>query len=251
MTSWTLLLCEGAHDRSALAALACVCGGWERQKGIPKSCPEALQKTYPVLKRDRHDAYLYQSPPAYLFKGDRWLVILALGNDVDVLGDTATHAVRQYNPDAVGVVVDANDVGVDNRVKAFRNRYERIRELPKRIEPGVVIPGRPRVGIWVAPDNKRKGKMDDLLLHAARRTHREVITGGEAFVDSLHKANFEEKSLEKDRSKIVLGAVHQPIRPGASLASGLEASRCWPQKDRSDLPTLKKLLQFIEELTGL
>lgn len=249
MTSWTLLFCEGAHDQAALAALACVCGGWKRQKETPASCPEVLQKTYPVPKRNQHGAYQYQSPPAYLVKNDRWLVILALGSDVGVLGKTATDAVSQFKPDAVGVVVDANDKGVDNRVEAFQNRYKGIRELPKHVKPGVVIPGKPRIGVWVAPDNKSNGKMDDLLLHAARGAQGQVITAGEAFVDSLHEASFEEKSLDKDRSKIILGAVHQPVRPGASLAIGLQASRCWLHKDRSDLPKLKELLQFIEELT--
>ena len=65
---------------------------------------------------------------------------------------------------ALGVVVDAND-NPTARWQAVRDRCERRGiTLPSEPDPGgVVVEGRPRVGVWLMPDNQNPGQLEDLV----------------------------------------------------------------------------------------
>ena len=65
---------------------------------------------------------------------------------------------------ALGVVVDAND-NPAARWQAVRDRCERRGiTLPSEPDPGgVVVEGRPRVGVWLMPDNQNPGQLEDLV----------------------------------------------------------------------------------------
>ena len=65
---------------------------------------------------------------------------------------------------ALGVLVDANDDPAA-RWQAVRDRCERRGiALPSRPDPeGVVVAGRPRVGVWLMPDNQSPGQLEDLV----------------------------------------------------------------------------------------
>ncbi len=65
---------------------------------------------------------------------------------------------------ALGVVVDTND-NPEARWQAVRDRFKR-RDivLPSHPDPeGVVLEGRPRVGVWLMPDNQSPGQLEDLV----------------------------------------------------------------------------------------
>lgn len=65
---------------------------------------------------------------------------------------------------ALGVVVDANDDPAA-RWQAVRDRCEhRGIVLPSHPDAeGVVVEGRPRVGVWLMPDNQNPGQLEDLV----------------------------------------------------------------------------------------
>ena len=64
----------------------------------------------------------------------------------------------------LGVVVDAND-NPASRWQAVRDRFKhRDITLPSEPDPGgVVVEGRPRVGVWLMPDNQNPGQLEDLV----------------------------------------------------------------------------------------
>ena len=64
----------------------------------------------------------------------------------------------------LGAVVDANDDPAA-RWQAVRDRCERRSiVLPGHPDPeGVVMEGRPRVGVWLMPDNQSPGQLEDLV----------------------------------------------------------------------------------------
>ena len=249
MTAWTMLLCEGAHDQAALASLARICGQWEDQK----RAPAFLAATESNPPTGGADDPRFRGFPKYLRKGESHLVIHPLGGAESVLGDMAInllrhHGKREYPPRAVGVMVDADDEGVDNRATAFRNRYKDLYEHAGNVKPGVVSEGKPWLGLWIAPDNKAAGSMDDLLLKAASRSKTKLIATGRRFATSL--AKIEPGTWTHHRNKAILGAVNQVVLPGASLASALSKSKCWFDQTTTKVLPLKRLLQFIETLTA-
>lgn len=88
------------------------------------------------------------------------------GNVDDVL-DAIRQEVRAPGRKAVGIVVDAND-SVRSRWNAIRGRLKKAGvEVPRRLDEGGTIIEEssrfPRIGIWVMPDNKSNGELEDFV----------------------------------------------------------------------------------------
>jgi len=251
MTDWTIILCEGAHDQAALVSLAAVCGEWELMKEIPRSLPKGLEPTIVVPKQDKWGGWVFQRQPAYLSRRNRVLVVRSLGSDNKVLGEAAIDFLGQIRPGAVGVVVDANDSGVDRRQESFRKRYKALYHHADDVRAGEVSGNKPRLGLWVAPNNKTNGKMDDILLKAAKRNHKELTGRGKRFITSLETIESGKWFPSRNnRNKAILGAVNQAVRPGASLAAALHGSNCWFDAGLAAVAPFKQLAAFVETLTS-
>ena len=248
MSFWTIILCEGAHDQAVLTSVAQVCGHWKALKKTPASRPARLNNAFPHATKDSAEGRGYGQRPEYLFKRDSYVEVRALGSDVGVLGPTASDFLQSVEPDAFGIVVDADDKGVARRVQSFRNRYGPIYAHAKKVEPGCVVDGKPRIGLWVAPNNRNEGRMDDLLLKAASRTHKKLTTRGKRFASSMASVHL--GKWTNSRNKAILGAINQVVAPGASLASALQRSKCWFGEDAMTIPEIRRLLEFIEALAG-
>jgi len=246
MSKYTLILCEGAHDLAGLTSLVTCCSGWQREKNVPNVLPQSLGVSFPRLRENRYGAPIFDPLPKYLCRGDQWLEIRQLNGIKNVLGDLAVDLLRQARPDAVGVVVDANDEGVESRVKAFHDRFRELWDHATQVKVGRVVRGNPRLGLWVAPNNKSAGRMEDSLLKAAARAKPKLVACGKRFATSLER--LEPGDWSAYRHKAILGAMHQTVMPGASLAVGLEQSECWFDSSIANVPPFKKLLQFIEDL---
>jgi hypothetical protein len=65
---------------------------------------------------------------------------------------------------AIGIIVDAND-DLDARWDAVANRLrEENIEVPSSPDPtGTIIPSTPRVGLWLMPDNKSPGELENFV----------------------------------------------------------------------------------------
>ena len=71
----------------------------------------------------------------------------------------------------LGIVLDAND-DLDARWQALTDRLNRLRqedhfdlpELPDKPEPsGTIIEGKLRIGVWLMPDNRSTGELEDFV----------------------------------------------------------------------------------------
>lgn len=248
MINWTLLLCEGAHDQKALAAFARVCSGWKQKEGTPDSLPPEIRPTYPNPRPDAFGTWRFEWAPDYLIKDNRYLAVRNLGGVGNVLGKAAIDFLEQIHPSALGIFVDANDVGVEARAKAFVQRYGTLYKHASKAEPGRVSEGNPRLGLWVAPDNKKNGALDDVLVSAAARTKKKLLATGKRFATSL--ARIEAGEWTRHRNKAILGAINQVVSPGASLAVSINTTSGWFDATLADVPPFKQLLQFLETLTA-
>ena len=88
--------------------------------------------------------------------------------------------------------------------------------------------------------------MEDLIVKAASRAKKKLITCGKRFATSLQ--GLEPGNWTRHRNKAILGAIGQTIAPGGSLASALNRSNSWFEPDLIKVPPFGKLLQFIESL---
>lgn len=252
MSHWTLILCEGAHDQAVIAAIARVHGGWSTIKEAPRGVPQDVVKAHPKRKEpqlgDSESRREYQREPDYLTKNGHYLVIRSLGGKDEVLGELAMVLLGQVNPAAVGVFVDANDKGVKARLDSFRSCYAKLFAHANEVVAGTVKGGEgPRLGMWVAPDNSRNGRLEDLVMETLDRTRPKQAAAGKEFIDAM--ASIEPGKWSEHRSKAILGAIHQTVSPGASLAVCLQKSTAWLDGLTPEEP-LKRLVQFLDELTA-
>lgn len=65
---------------------------------------------------------------------------------------------------SVGLLVDANS-SLDDRWRSLADRLRQVGiEPPQTLdEEGCVIPGRPRLGLWLMPDNLNSGELEDFV----------------------------------------------------------------------------------------
>ena len=245
MRSWTLVLCEGVHDQKAITALLRVCAGWKRPDKVPSKLPAALKPTYPTPGRLGKGG---EPTPDYLLKSDRYVVVRAMEGKGSVLGRSAIAYLGQFEPDSVGAVVDANDVGVTKGVARYHETFGQLYAHASKVKAGGVVPGSPTLGLWVAPNNRGEGRMDDVLLQAVRKAKPKLAAAGERFVK--YAAKVEAGVWTDYRTKALLGAVYQVVNPGASLAVSLRDSSCWFAPGLGEIEPFKALLGFFRALTG-
>lgn len=250
MSHWTLILCEGAHDQAVIAAIAYRLMGWSPVDGVPRTLPDDLKKTYPQPKPTQSEGWQYQGSPAYLTKSNRYLVVRSLGGKKEVFGELAIALLGQINPNAVGVFVDANDKGVKACVDSFGSWFANANRFvhANEVDAGTSREGGgPRLGLWVAPDNSRNGRLEDLVMETVDRTLPRQAVAGKEFIGAM--TSIEPEKCSEHRSKAILGAIHQTVSPGASLAVCLQKSTAWLDGLKPEGP-LERLVRFLDELTA-
>ena len=87
---------------------------------------------------------------------------------IDPLLDSISIEIKVSGRKSLGILVDANDEPV-NRWKAVRRRLQQLDlHVPEEPEPNGTIlsavpPAIPRIGIWLWPDNRSPGELEDFV----------------------------------------------------------------------------------------
>lgn len=83
---------------------------------------------------------------------------------IDNLLDAIEAETKVAKRQSVGLLVDANS-SLDDRWHSLADRLRNAGiEPPQTLEKeGCVIPGRPRLGLWLMPDNRKSGELEDFV----------------------------------------------------------------------------------------
>ena len=83
---------------------------------------------------------------------------------LDSLLDAIEPEIKAKGRRSVGFLVDANS-DFDDRWRSLADRLRTLEIQPPPIleNKGCVIPGRPRVGLWLMPDNRNPGELEDFV----------------------------------------------------------------------------------------
>ena len=129
----------------------------------------------------------------------------------------------------VGIVLDAND-DLDARWRAVKGRLNRVRredhfdlpELPaKPVPKGTIIEGRPRIGVWLMPDNGSTGELEDFvgrMIPAADP----VWPRAEAYIEGIPQAErkFTTGKIQRAKVHAWLAAREAPRPMGLAIKAG-------------------------------
>ena len=123
---------------------------------------------------------------------------------------------------AVGIVVDAND-SLDKRWQAMAGRLQDagIMAPAHPVPNGTVISGRPRVGIWVMPDNRSPGELENFIAHMIPEAD-PVWPLSEKYIDGIPEEHrkFTERKIVRAKVHAWLAARNRPRLMGTAIRAG-------------------------------
>lgn len=144
-----------------------------------------------------------------------------LGQVLDAIGPELKVSGRK----ALGVLVDANDSLADRwRDLSSRCRAENIDLPPQPITTGTIletVEGRPRIGIWLMPDNESPGELEDFVQRMIP-TDDPVWPRSEDYVDRIPVPDRRFRPGKLLRAKLYawLATRENPGRMGAAIGAG-------------------------------
>lgn len=164
-------------------------------------------------------------------------------------------------PDAVAVLLDADDDGdpCQRHARLLREIGGRpeseIRELRFPPEPGQVDMGPPRCGVFVMPDNRSTGTLEDLLLEAGSTAYPELNAAAESYVRSVQALSelcpkdVEELRKPAGLKKATVAAMSSILKPGKAIQVSIQDNR-WLEDTTLALPRIAEVTRFFRSLLG-
>lgn len=142
---------------------------------------------------------------------------------VDPLLDSIGAELRAPGRQALGILVDA-DTDLPSRWDAVRTRLsaESI-ELPGRPAAGgttVTAAGKPRVGVWLMPDNTSSGELEDFVVQMVPAGD-PVWPMAQRYIDAIpeHHRKFSQQKTQRARLYAWLAAREDPRRMGSAIGA--------------------------------
>jgi hypothetical protein len=212
---------------------------------IPRDYPpnDDLQKRVPVplfLQSDTHVIALHSAI------GDSRLVASI---------EESCSIIKQGDLTGIGLLLDSD------KVIPVHKRYTNLKEQMTAKgfvlddKPAVICPGSPKIGAFVLPDNASQGTLEDLLLDCAGIVYPKLLASAEAYVmsamdASLNKDDLEEIQKPAGKSKAIIGAMANIMRPGKAVQVSIQDNR-WLRGDALSLQRIKEVQEFLATLYDL
>lgn len=147
----------------------------------------------------------------------------------DALLDSIVLEARTPGRTVMGVLLDAND-DPNARWQALTDRLNMLRQedqfelpdLPAHPEPGgTIIDGRLRIGIWLMPDNRSSGELEDFV-GGMIPSGDPVWPRAQSFIDCIPPADRKFAPAKIQRAKVYtwLAARESPRPMGLSIRAG-------------------------------
>lgn len=141
---------------------------------------------------------------------------------IDELIRSMTNEVKVPERRAVGFLVDAND-DVDGCWRAIRNRLgSDSTPLPEKPQPcGTVVGSKPRVGVWLMPDNTSTGELEDFVAKMILESDA-VWRLAQRYIRNIPKAHrkFTDKKMRRAEVYAWLATREKPGPMGAAIRKG-------------------------------
>lgn len=253
-----LIVTEGAQDVTFLQCVLCgalACAPVKLTADVPPELRDIIPKSFP--NNAKGDFTVRVRVPCILRRdgagGRDWIVISDAGGTGAVGEDLAAHRGSAIRWTAVGVMVDA-DGTQPAQVFAGVVRSLRRSDWPEPSEAGVVHRGTPRTGVFVLPDNRSTGTLEDVLSDCADVNYPSLLAAGREFVAGARTVvtalpNREGSRLRKRAGpqKAALGALSNLLRPGLPMQASLQETR-WLTDAALQVPRVRELVAFLEAL---
>lgn len=255
-----LLVVEGPHDSAVVARLLQARGlkPIRHDARLPDLWSPLVPRSFPV-----HGDLLARHPvPHFLNDANgRSVALIAAGGGGIPRIAQALHDHLQllgFRPEAVGVVVDADDEAP--RV-LHRNLLNELGRLGGSGGPRVLLPDLPgiierrpegRAGVFFAPDNENPGTMERLLLDAAETIYPALLAHARGYVRDYPRDGLEAQDLIELRKpagidKAVVHSLAALLKPAKAIQVSIQDNR-WFEPPALQQPRIAALDRFLQDL---
>ncbi len=131
-------------------------------------------------------------------------------------------------------------------------------DLPNLLPPsqiGQVNNHSTRCGIFIAPNNREQGTLEDILLECARINYPDLLNLSQTYIESIDRNQLTKKDLKyfkkpAGEKKAIISSISSILRPGKALQVSLQDNR-WLDKQTLELESVKLIKNFLEQIVGL
>jgi len=146
---------------------------------------------------------------------------------------------------AFGLVLDADTTTVQQKATEYATEFPEY--YPSLVgEPGKILSGRPRTGIYILPDNIKQGTLDSILVDCATVTYPRHKAGAIQFLDGLDNA-----WRRFDREKAIVATIVSVLQPGASNTPSIAQDRWICEETVNGVAEVALLGEFLKDLLEL
>jgi hypothetical protein len=252
---YCILGVEGPHDQAFVGKLLKQ-RGMERFKGDSESLTPFWEKFKPSYPKNGNLYVRLDMPSIFSSSTHSVLIFQGEGNN---LCKNLKDIIQEHDPymqgiHAFGLILDADDIDKLTPQQKATEYSEEWRELYPGLvgEPGMVVAGKPRTGIYVLPDNKRRGTLDSILVDCATVIYPDHKAGAIQYLDSLdvaHKSHW--KPFDLHREKAIVATIVSVLKPGMANTPSIAQNKWICEETVNGVAEVALFDEFLKDLLEL
>lgn len=255
-----LLIVEGSHDAEFIGRLLNAAGynRVSQAAALPDEWMRLIPPTFPKLGRGINQPH--EVPQFRMSAGGEIVTTLIAGGDTRLAeGFEASFIALGRMPAAVGFVLDdARQPNPNERHAALIASVQEVMATEAPAFPGApggTIPGPPRTGVFVLPDNEVAGTLEDVLLQAGQVAYPNLLARAAVFVAEVDRSELTAEDLKEGNKnagpkKQRVAAVTAILKPTRALATSLQDNR-WLTGGALQQPLVARFRTWLFELLDL
>lgn len=257
MSKHGYLVVEGPHDVEFVGRILRPCG-FRRvrlKSSLDPFWDGLVPEVFPI-----DDDLLKRVPVPIFFSSDTHSIAVR-----SAIGDTQIARALYFNLSTlrpgqisqlvgVGLMLDADTVTTPaNRFAEIKGQIAAFPlPLPLPDDPGEIAQGAPKVGVFVLPDNRSQGTLEDVLLECAGTAYPSLLARANTFVQGVDANSLtgdDRKEFEKPagKNKAIVSSISSILKPGKAIQVSIQDNR-WLKDDALNLPRVKAVQTFLAEL---
>lgn len=247
---YSILGVEGPHDQAFIGKLL-EQYGLEKFKGERDSLDSFWEKLIPAYPKGGNLYARLDMPSIFSSQTHSIAIFQGEGSKLckNLRGKLGEHDPFMRDIHAFGLILDADNKTPQQKATEYVGELRKL--YPNLIgEPGTIVAGKPRTGIYVLPDNSKQGTLDSLLVDCAAVIYPDHKVGAIQFLDGL---NADHKSHWRpfDHEKATVAAIVSILKPGATNTSSISQNDWICNKTLYEVADVALLGKFLKELLEL
>lgn len=260
---YSFIVTEGHHDIEFLARILKISYSLEHIKQLDDLDPywnNLVPKDFPI----EGDLTKRVPVPTFFQNNQLSVALHSCGGDGNLAEEVQENLIELSRQSSkvfgIGIILDADSK--ETPIKRFElciNQFTELEsplsiELPLPASPGEVTKNAPRCGIFVLPDNKSSGTLEDILIACAEINYPDLLNQSRNYIDSINLSLLNKEDRKKikkpaGKNKVIISSITSILRPTRSLAVSIHDNR-WVDEETINLDRLVAIRDFVGEIIG-